>query len=148
VTDPELALLSSLSGGAGLTLAGVIRWAVGLWATIRREDIAAQKEAAALKRAADERNVDRHIATVDRIAALVDEHTAKDLAAQAEVKQAVVRLEAKLDATLDWRERTPVGDEPGFSDRPASERRRGAARTAPRGYRSPRSGEPDTDPRK
>ena len=132
MTDPELAALGGAIITAGGTVAAVLRWTVGQWATVRREDIAAAKESAKLKREADERAVDRQVATVDRLAASVNDHTAKDLAHHAEVKQSIVRLEAKVDAALDWRERTP----PPPDD---SQRRR----TNPHGYRPPRPGEHD-----
>lgn len=129
MTDGEITIATSLMSGAGIGLAAVTRWAVALWATIRREDIAATKESATLKREQDARLVERQIATIDRVAIMVDEHTARDLAAQAEVKQAIVRLEAKFDAR-DWYERTPAPPEDN------SQRRR----TSPQGYRPPRPG--------
>jgi hypothetical protein len=140
VTDAEIGLATTLLTAAGGSLAVVTRWAVGLWATIRREDIAATKESAALKREQDARLVERQIATIDRVAILVDEHTARDLAAQAEVKQAIVRVEAKVDSALDWRERfTPLEmqavDPPERRDRIKT-----APQGYPQGYRPPRPG--------
>ena len=126
MSDPELATFASLLGGAGLAIAGVARWAVALWATIRREEAFAAREDAKLKREADLRSVERQISSIDRIAALVDDHTAKDLAAQAEVRMAVVRVEAKLDAKINaqldaletaWRERTPADETPSQRNR-------------------------------
>jgi len=143
VTDGEITLAASVLSGAGIGLAAVTRWAVSLWATIRREDIAQQKENATLKREADARLVERQIQSIDRISQLVDEHTAKDLAAAADVKATIVRVEAKVDAALDWRERfTPVemqAVDPYAADRPPSERR-DRIKTAPHGYRPPRPG--------
>lgn len=96
---------------AGAALLAFARWALGLWATIRREDISAAKDRAALDREAAIRVTDRQIAAIDRIAAQVSDHTARDIAAQAEVKEAVVRLEAKVDTVLDWQERTTPAPE-------------------------------------
>ncbi len=132
MTDQEIGLATTVLTGAGAGLAIVTRWAVALWATIRREDIAAAKEAATLKREADARMSERHLAAMDRLAIMVDDHTAKDLAAQAEVKIVVARIDAKLDAVIDWRERTPV---PPIEES-ASTRRR----TAPHGNRLPPRG--------
>jgi hypothetical protein len=93
------------------------------------------------------RIAERWIAALDSVtkgmAALDDsvdkslrEHTATDLAHHADVKESVVRVEAKLDSALDWLDRTPVGD------RPASKPRR-AIRTNPQGYRPPKPGHHD-----
>jgi hypothetical protein len=59
---------------------------------------------------------DRFIAALDNVAAGLREHTSKDLASHAElgqhiltghveVKEAIIRVEAKLDAVRDWRRR-------------------------------------------
>jgi len=136
VTSAELAILASIATGIGAGLLAFSRWAVGLWAQIRREDIAATTARATADRDADARQSDRQVAAIDRIAATVNDHTARDIAAQAEVKQAVVRVEAKVDAALDWQERTPVGDV--GDDRPPSEyserRPRRRLRTVPEGH--------------
>lgn len=107
-------------GVAGAVL-WFLRWAVGLWATIRREDIDAVRINAIAQREADIRTVDRQVAAIDRIARSVEEHTVKDLAHHAEVKEAVVRLDAKMSA---WS--APVEIPPEHS----SERRRKAVRAA------------------
>ena len=77
------------------------------------------------------RIAERWIAALDRIAASVDG-----------VKEAVIRLDAKVDAALVWRERTPVEDLhiPQRRD-PISERRR--LRTVPSGHRSSKPGATD-----
>jgi hypothetical protein len=82
------------------------------------------------------RIVERVIAAIDRIAASVDKHTATDLAHHAEVKEAVVRVEAKLDAERDARDRTPTSF-PRVEDEFDTGRRH---RTNPHGYRPPRPG--------
>lgn len=58
------------------------------------------------------RIADRFIASFDRFAAALAEHTEKDLEHHATVQSAVVRVEAKVDAALDWHERTPVETPP------------------------------------
>jgi hypothetical protein len=80
--------------------------------------------------------VERWIAALDRIAVAVSEHTKTDLEHHAAVREAVIRLDAKVDAALDWRERTPVEDVPLPPQRrdPTSERRR--LRTVPSGHRT------------
>ncbi len=70
------------------------------------------------------RIVERFIAAIDRIAANVTE-----------VREAIMRLEAKIDAERDARERSPIA-----VDDPPPLRR---ARTNPHGYRPPRPGEHD-----
>lgn len=82
------------------------------------------------------RIAERWISALDRIALAVDIHTKSDLAAHAEVRETVIRLDAKIDAALDWRERPPVEDIPSPSQRrdPTSERRR--LRTVPSGHRT------------
>lgn len=50
----------------------------------------------------------RMVRALDRVATKVDEHTTTDLSHHADVKESVVRLEGKVDAALDWQERTPV----------------------------------------
>lgn len=79
------------------------------------------------------RIVERMIAALDRVALSVDEHTKTDLAHHAEVKESVVRLEAKFDSARNWleaeRDRTPTG--PGRRNR-----------TNPHGHK-PRGGHDD-----
>lgn len=58
------------------------------------------------------RVADRMITAIDRISAVVAEHTKTDLEHHADVKEVVARMDAKLDATLDWQERTPVDGPP------------------------------------
>ena len=54
------------------------------------------------------RIMERMIAAIDAAAQRIAEHTTKDLEHHAEVKEAVIRLEGKMDGILDWNERTPV----------------------------------------
>ncbi len=76
------------------------------------------------------RVVERMIAGLDRVAAAVDAHTKVDLEHHAEVRESVIRLEAKFDSARDWlehiNERTPT-------DAPARRNR-----TNPHGHRPPR----------
>lgn len=81
------------------------------------------------------RIVERLIAAIDRIATSVDAHTKIDLEHHAEVREAVVRLEAKFDARhdsesfrrVDLDERTPESVRAST----ASELRRRKHRTPP-----------------
>jgi len=135
MTDPELALLG---GGAGTTIvAGCIafaRWAMALWATVRREDIATAKETAALQRAESARMVEALLESARSNEALAGEH-AKSIAL---LCGKLDLLAARIDS-IGWREQTPV-EIPAL--REPSERNR--LRTPPRGsYRPPRPGEHD-----
>lgn len=102
MSDYDVYIGPGVAGGVILFL----RWAMNLWATIRREDIMAAKETATAQREAEIRITDRQVAAIDRIAARVDEHTAKDLAHHADVREAVVRVEAKVDSALAWQDRS------------------------------------------
>lgn len=53
------------------------------------------------------RIVERWIATLDGVSKAVADHTRVDLEHHAEVREAVVRVEAKVDSALDWQRRTP-----------------------------------------
>jgi hypothetical protein len=90
------------------------------------------------------RIAERMIAALDRVAAKVEEHTTKDLEHHAEVREAVVRLEAKLDERLAMWDRSDSFERPEREHTPpsiprhttaseASERRRRRVRTPPRG---------------
>ncbi len=87
---------------------------------------------------------DRMIAALDRVAVSVNDHTAKDLAHHAEVRERVARLETEVRSALDWRDRTTPVEMPAYQSaphqEPPSERRRREARENPHGYRSPRPG--------
>jgi len=137
MTSAELAVLASVLTAFGTGFFAFAKWAIGLWAEVRRDEITAMTARATADRESDARLGDRHVAAIDRINATVNDHTTRDIAAQAEVKQAVVRVEAKFDTALGWidRERTPVGDVDSL-DRPPSEhseRRRRRIRTGPEG---------------
>lgn len=131
MTDPELAILTA----AGGTIVAFARWAVGLWATVRREGIEAAKLAAAQTSADSERMVQ----------ALIEQARSN-----AELAGKLEALSDKLDTLLGLRERTPVelpraapNGEFG-AERPPSDRgRRRAAGERPSGYRPPRPGEHD-----
>lgn len=121
------------NGGGIVAVLAFLRWAVGLWATVRREDIDATTKSATADRESGARQVDRQVAAIDRINATVNEHTTRDLEAQAVVREAVARVEAKFDAAIDWLERTPPPGDVDL-DRPPSERRRRRLRTVPEGH--------------
>lgn len=53
------------------------------------------------------RIVERWITTLDGVSKAVADHTRVDLEHHAEVREAVVRVEAKVDAALDWQQRSP-----------------------------------------
>lgn len=86
------------------------------------------------------RVAERWIAALDRVSASVDAHTRVDLEHHAEVREAVVRLETKLDSQQNWRDRTPterpqrvdLDEDTGEQRRLASERHR-KRRTPPIG---------------
>lgn len=84
------------------------------------------------------RIVERLIAAIDRLATQVTDHTKVDLQHHADVREAIVRVEAKVDAVLDERERTPVEGFPRPSLEDSQTRRR--TRTPIRPIRPPRSG--------
>lgn len=72
------------------------------------------------------RVAERMIAAIDRVGVKIDDHTTKDLEHHADVREAVARMETRLDEQADWRERsTPVEGVP----QTMHERR-----TPPRGY--------------
>lgn len=54
----------------------------------------------------------RMVAAIDRVAAKVDDHTTKDVESHADMREAIVRLDAKVDASFDWHERSDVGPAP------------------------------------
>lgn len=119
MTDPELAVLAgAITTGGGAILA-IARWAVGLWAQVRREDIEATRETAAAQRLDAQRSDEAQRADGARIReALVEQ--AKSNAA---VIGTIGKLMIKIDTLIEWRERTPPPDET------PSERRRRNART-------------------
>lgn len=69
------------------------------------------------------RVAERWIAALDRVSASVDAHTRVDLEHHAEVREAVVRLETKLDSQQNWRDRTPA-ERPRELDDDTGEQRR------------------------
>lgn len=108
--DAEIIALITAAGGA---IAGGLRWALRLWATVRRETSAAQ-------RADNERMIDALLQQARSNAALggkIDE------------------LTTKLDTLVAWRDRTPVE---AITDETSGRRR---VQTPPRGYRPPRPGD-------
>lgn len=120
MTEPELL---ALIGGAGTAIAAGLRWALRLWATVRREDIEAARTAAAMVSADHRQMIDALIAQARSMA---------------ELGGKIETLAARLDTLVEWRDRTPVEGYAVPID-PEDDRRR-RAQTAPRGYRPPRPG--------
>lgn len=104
--------------------AKLVHWLGTLWATISREKLTAEREAAALNRASDARIADQQSAAIANLASRVDDHTMRDIAAQAEVKAVVVSLASKIDTIASWQERTPAPSEDDPRPSLASERRK------------------------
>lgn len=132
MTEPELAVVSAAGAGLGW----IFRWAVALWATVRREEVEASKVTAAAQRAESGRMVEALLAQARSNAELggTIERSKVELAGKFD------QLAAKID---DWRERTPVEgvpvarDDAFTSERPASERdARRRLRTVPHGHRT------------
>jgi hypothetical protein len=121
MTEAELVTLITAAGAA---IAGGARWALRLWATVRREAIAAAKEASAAQRADNER----------MIQALLEQARSN-----AQLAGRIDQLTTKLDTLVEWRDRTPVEGYPAVDEHP-SERRN---RTNPHGYRPPARGHDD-----
>ncbi len=61
----------------------------------------------------------RMVAALDRVAIKIDAHTAADLASHAELREAIVRVDAKMDGAADQRERayTPIEGVPVMGPR-------------------------------
>lgn len=129
-------LLVTIATAAGGGLVAFCRWAVRLWAAVRREGIeaaikaAARREAfeaatAAAARADNERMVDALLEQARSNAALAGEHARSTTQLVGKLDQ----LATKLDTLVDWRDRTPapIDDE---------EARRRSRRTAPNGIRA------------
>lgn len=127
MTAEELAVVTTAGGG----LAWFMRWAVALWATVRREEVEASKAIAAERRAEGERMIEALLAQAR---------------SNAELGGKLDKLTLKIDTLVEWRERTPVEgvpiprDDAFTSDRPSSERDvRRRLRTVPQGHRVPKS---------
>lgn len=120
MTEPELI---ALIGTAGTAVAAGLRWALRLWASVRRDDRTAAAASAAQASADHRQMIDALIAQARSMA---------------ELGGKIETLAAKLDTLVQWRDRTPVEGYAVPID-PEDERRR-QAKTAPRGYRSPRPG--------
>lgn len=145
MTDTEI--LAAAAAVIAPVAAGAMKfghWAITYWGTIRRDEITAANESAALNRSNDTRIADQQTAAIDRIANVVNDHTARDVAAQARVEQAVVALTTRVDTIAEWRQRTPVEhiEDPPSRPSTSSERRRKAAQAAQaaQGYRAPKPG--------
>lgn len=117
MTEAELIALITAAGAA---VAAGLRWALRLWATVRREAIAAQAAAAAQASADHRQMIDALIAQARSMA---------------ELGGKIESLAGRLDMLVEWRERTPVE----FDDDTRPPRHR----TNPHGYRPPRRGGAD-----
>lgn len=107
-------------------------WFGNLWATLSRERVASERETAALNRANDTRIADQTNGAINHLAARVDDHTVRDLAAQADNKAAIMAFAAKLDTIALWQDRTPIGTEEREPQNGPVSERRPKLRTAPR----------------
>lgn len=132
-------------GGALAALVWFLRWAVTLWATVRREDIVATAATAAAYAAQGERMISALQAQATSNAVLAGRIEASNAMLIGELN----KLAIKLETLVDWRDRTPVEgmpitrDDAFTSERPASERdARRRLRTVPQGHRTPK---PDRD---
>jgi hypothetical protein len=103
MTESEIAGLITLGAGG---VAAFARWALRLWATVRREGIASAKENSAAQRADNERMIEALVEQARSNAALAAAHA--DLATSVErLSQRLDRLEVR--GTYDeWAERTPT----------------------------------------
>lgn len=138
-------------GAALVTLFLFARWVVTLWATIRREELAAAKENSANQRADGLRMTEALLTQARSNAELAGafQRSNAELAASversnAELVNRVDQLWTRLDTIFEWRQRTPVegvpipGDEPIRRDSPSEQRRKQQRmQTSPRGYRPP-----------
>lgn len=137
MTEPELAVLGAAGGG----FAWILRWAVGLWAEIRREDIKATKESRAeeLASAKESRQATREDGA-KMVAALLHQAKSNEQVAAGQEHSTTVlsgkidTLCMKLDTLVEWRERTPV-------ELPAVPSEDSKPRRQLRGYRSPKPGD-------
>jgi len=129
MTDTELATLATAAGGA---LVAFCRWAVRLWATVRREAIDAAKAAAARREAFEAGVAAAQRADNERMVEALLEQARSNTALAGAVVGKLDQLATKLDTLVDWRDRQPPLDE--------DELRRRRARTAPNGVRMPRPG--------
>ncbi|MCA1833048.1 MAG: hypothetical protein ABR520_11300 [Mycobacteriales bacterium] len=114
MTEAELVTLITAGGTA---IAAGLRWALRLWATVRREAIAAAAASAAQASADHRQMIDALIAQARSMA---------------ELGGKIEALAVRLDAFIERRERTPVE----FDDDTRPPRHR----TNPHGYRPPRAG--------
>jgi hypothetical protein len=131
MTEPELAVLASAITAGCAAFAAFAKWAVGQWATVRREDIVATRDTAAAQRADTTAAVSAQRADGARMVEALLEQAKSNTAVIGKMGE----LMTKLDTLVEWRERTPVEGYP-VVDEHSSERRR--VGTAPRGYRPPK----------
>lgn len=116
MTEAELVTLVTAGGTA---IAAGARWALRLWATVRREAISAQQAAAAQASLDHQRMVEALIGQARSMA---------------ELGGKIDALAIKLETIADWRERTPLG---GYA---AVEPEDDTRRQRPHGYRPPARG--------
>lgn len=136
MTDAQIGILASAITGGLSALALFLRWAVGVWATVRREDILSTKETAAAQRADAARIDEAQRADGAVMRQALVEQAKSNIAVMGAIREVVL----KIDTLVEWRERTPVEGYPvPAPDEHPSERRR--IRTAPQGYRPPRPGD-------
>jgi len=139
MTEPELAVVTAAGGG----LAWILKWAVGLWAEVRREDIAARKDAATTAAAAaKEAAVLAKETNATMVAALLAQAKSNEQLAGEHARSTVMlsgkidTLLTKLDTLVEWRERTPVEGIPITRETDSERDVRRRLRTVPQGHRA------------
>lgn len=55
---------------------------------------------------------ERMIEAIDKVVTKLDEHTAADLKAVADLRQDVAVLNGRVEQVIDWQDRTPIGGGP------------------------------------
>lgn len=128
----DTALTALIGTGGGTVVIAFLRWAVTLWATIRREELEAAKANAVAQRADGSRMVEALLAQATSNAALAGSLQQSNAILGGKLDH----LSDKLDLLVDLRERTPV-EMPAPTEEHPSERRR-RMRTVPQGHRTPK----------
>jgi hypothetical protein len=147
--DVAALLTPDVIGAAGGGAAALGRWALRLWATVRREGVLAATPQAAKREAFEAAVANAARADNARMVEALVEQARSNAALTGELAKSNAILggnldtvSGKIDLLAEAREWTPVEGhpvEPFTDERPLSERRR----TAPRGYRQPARGEHD-----
>jgi hypothetical protein len=132
----DTALTALIGTGGGTVVIAFLRWAVTLWATIRREELEAAKANAVAQRADGSRMVEALLAQATSNAALAGSLQQSNAILGGKLDH----LSDKLDLLVDLRERTPVEMPVSHVDESPSDRRK-RLRTVPQGHRTPKAGD-------